>query len=187
MACNLTRGFALGCRDNVGGINKIYIGNFDGLNEIKTAVTVSGGEVTALGSTGGALFEYDMPMGNASFSETVAQSRSNGTIFYEPTITLKLHKHCKELRNELIELGQARLIIIAEMNINNGTKNEWVLCGYNNGMMLESSNNQSGTAFGDFTGLELTFKGMEQDPSYYGDATVASEAITVTPGAFGQL
>jgi hypothetical protein len=184
MACNLTRGFALGCRDNVGGINKIYIGNFDGANAVP--VTTAAGEVTAVASSGGDLYTYDFPMGNASFSETVAQSRANGTIFYEPTVTLKLHKHCAALRNELVLLGQARTIIFVELNHTDGTNNTVYALGLTNGMMLETSNNQSGTAFGDYTGLELSFKGMEQAPAYVCDNTMASYAVTLTSGAFGQ-
>ena len=107
MACDLTRGFALGCRDNVGGVNAIYIGNYDGGSAV--SLTTASGAFTDYTGT---FYKYDFPMGNATYTETVAQSRSNGTIFYEPNVTLKLHKMCAAARNELRLLGQARTIIV---------------------------------------------------------------------------
>jgi len=184
MACDLTRGFALGCRDNVGGVNAIYIGNYDTAASNTVVVTSAAGAFSAVTGT---VFRYEIPMGNATYTETVAQSRSNGTIFYEPNVTLKLHKLCASARNELRLLGQARSIIFVELNLLDASGNNTVIClGEQNGMMLESSNIQSGTAFGDYVGMEMAFKGMEQEPSTVGSVTMAAAAVTVTPGTFGQ-
>ena len=57
--------------------------------------------------------------------------------------------------------------------------------GEQNGMMLESSNIQSGTAFGDYVGMEMAFKGMEQEPSKIG-TDLAAMTGTITSGSFGQ-
>ena len=128
-----------------------------------------------------------MPMGNATFSETAATSRQNGTIFYEPTVTVKLHKMCVNLRNELKLLGHARTVIIVELNMLDGAGNNIALVvGKENGMMLDASNAQSGTAFGDYVGQELTFKGMEQDPYHVVDTGVSSlSSATFSAGTFG--
>ena len=49
MACDITSGFALGCRDNAGGIKTLYI--LSGSLPV-TGVTETSGEVTDLTGTG---------------------------------------------------------------------------------------------------------------------------------------
>lgn len=185
MACNLTKGFALGCRNNVGGVSKVYIGNWDGPEEMLTAITASDGALTAISAAAGDVFQYDQEIGQATFTETVAQSRSNGTIFYEPTVTIKLNKHCANVRNELLILGASKQVIFVELNMDDGTNNIVYMLGFKNGMMLEASNLQSGAAFGDYTGLEMTFKGAEPEPSYVANNTMANYSVTITQGAYG--
>ena len=41
MACDITSGFALGCRDNTGGIKAIYILSGSNLSGALTGITVS--------------------------------------------------------------------------------------------------------------------------------------------------
>jgi len=76
MACNLTAGFTLDCKDSVGGVKAIHLVDF-----ASTGFTVSGGEVTATTIASGSVYTYEMPKGVGSMTTTTNVSQENGTVF----------------------------------------------------------------------------------------------------------
>ena len=54
MACILSTGFTLDCRDSIGGVDEVWIGELDALNT--TTFAVSAGAVTVMAMTGGKKF-----------------------------------------------------------------------------------------------------------------------------------
>jgi hypothetical protein len=83
----------------------------------------------------------------------------NGTIFYQQDLQIVLNKMTAALRNELRLLGQNRLMaIVLDRN------NVYWLLGSLNGLELSAGTGQSGTAFGDRNGFDVTFTGMEEQP-----------------------
>ena len=111
------------------------------------------------------MFKYALPRGTGSFTETIQPSVENGTVFYEPSVNIKLHKMTVGDRNEIKLLAQNRLIIFVETNavIANGHTNIWCL-GKENGMELSAGTTQTGAGFGDMNGYNLTFTGAESEP-----------------------
>tara|TARA_R100000655_G_scaffold10081_1_gene24595 strand:+ start:200 stop:751 length:552 start_codon:yes stop_codon:yes gene_type:complete len=170
MACELTKGRALDCRDVVGGIKAVYF-----VQHEDATITTASGEVTDIDLTTN-LFKYTLPRGTGSFTETIQPSVENGTVFYEPVVNIKLHKLTVGDRNEIKLLAQNRLVIFVEMNLKhgNGKSNIWCL-GTENGMELTAGSAASGAAFGDMNGYDLTFTGAESDP------VTLVESYTTTP------
>ena len=160
MACELTKGRGLDCRDGIGGIKAVY---FVQLEDITTLTTV-GGELTALTITSD-LFKYNLARGTGSYTEGVNVSTENGTLFFQPEVNIKLHKMTLADQNELKLLAQNRrlVIFIETNNVNANGKRTILAAGTINGMELTAGTVQSGVAFGDMNGYDLTFTGMEPD------------------------
>lgn len=158
MACALTTGFTLDCRDAVGGLKTVYfieIGNVD-------TYTESSGTITAITKVSGKVFrKYELVNDTASFTETVTGSRANGTIFYAQTLQVVLNKLRVAVRNEVKLLAQNRLVAVVET-----MEGSAFLLGKANGLTLDGGTSASGTAFGDRNGYQLDFSGNEVEPMY---------------------
>ena len=162
MACNLTKGRNITCRDGIGGIKRIYLAQHDEL----TSYTAASGELTDfdLGS-GDDIYQYTLKRGTAGVTETVNPSSENGTIFYTHSVNIKLHDLTKEDQNEIKLLGQQRMVIFAELNQLTSTgKNVILAMGLDNGMELSAGTSTSGVALGDMAGYDWTFESQEPNP-----------------------
>jgi len=162
MACNLTKGRQITCRDTVGGVKALYFAQHDEL----TAYTAASGEVTDF-DLGGSddVYKYLVKRGTAGVTETINASSENGTVFYTPSVNIKLHKLTKEDQNEIKLLASQRLVIFAELNeLNSGGKNVILACGLDNGMELSAGTNSSGVSLGDLNGYDWTFESQEPNP-----------------------
>ena len=164
MACELTKGRALDCKDVMGGVKNIYFAQHEDLT-----ITHSAGALTQIAGAGGysaGYYRYRIPKGQANFVETIQSSVENGTVFYEGAITLNLHKLGLNDRNEIKLLGGNRLVIFVEFNqIRSTGKNLIMVCGLENGLELTTGVATSGVGFSDMTGYNLTFSGMESFPA----------------------
>ena len=174
MACELTKGRSLDCKDIVGGIRAVYF-----VQKEDVLWTESSGSITDLEFAGGAsatLYKYNLVRGTGSYTETITASAENGTVFYEPSFNIKLHKLTTADQQEIKLLAQNRLVVFVESNAINSAGKRVILClGQVNGMELTTATGVTGIAFGDMNGYDLTFVGMEDSPS----ATVAD--YTTTP------
>jgi hypothetical protein len=182
MACELTKGRQLDCRDIMGGVKNIYFAQHE-----DATVTTSAGEVTDLDITTN-LFKYSLVRGTASFTETIQPSQENGTLFFEPSVTIKLHKMTVSDRNEIKLLAQNRLLVFVELNQvqGNGQNQIWCL-GKEHGLELSAGTTASGQAFADMVGYDLTFSGAESEPCLlvqsYTTAPFDNAGFTVTVSA----
>jgi hypothetical protein len=156
MSCALTTGYALGCRDSVGGIKTIYV---QGWNATGTVNTNGSGTVTGFTGFSSGFYEYDLTKATSSLTETLNASIENGSIYYTPEVTFTINKLQVAVRNELRLLARNRLLVIVQDNNNR----YWVL-GAANGLEATAGTAGSGTAFGDRSGYEMTLTGMEPDP-----------------------
>ena len=162
MACNLTKGRNITCRDGIGGIKAVYLVQHDEL----TSYVAASGEVTDLDlGSGDDIYKYTLKRGTGSITETATGSSENGTIFYTHSCNVKLHDLTKEDQNEIKLLGQQRLVMFAELNqLSSGGKNKIVAMGLDNGMELTTGTGTSGVALGDMSGYDWTFEGQEPNP-----------------------
>ena len=100
MACNLTQGFTLDCKDAVGGIKSIHL-----IDWVADGFAISDGEVTGITATGtvvsGSTYTYELPKGVGSMTTTTNVSQENGTVFNQTDIVARLRKLSTTKRNEL--------------------------------------------------------------------------------------
>ena len=162
MACNITGGVTLDCVDQNGGIEKIFIAN--GPAE---SFTESAGTITAITVGGSALtpsdfFEFEVPRQTSSFTETINVSQENGTLFYDQALTMILNKRDAAVRDQILLLSQNNEMVVVFKD-NNG---KYWSVGVARGAYMTAGTNVSGVAYGDRSGSELTFSGMEEQPSF---------------------
>ena len=147
MACtNLTRGRGLDCNRISGGVKKIFFSVFDP-NVSYTYDATHKLEIDAIDWNGSTIYEYVMPLGVASITDTITGSRGNGTIFYTPTVNIILNRLTKEDQNEIKLLGQTKVRIFAQLNqqLSNG-HDVFIALGMANGMELNTGTIDSGAA-----------------------------------------
>ena len=164
MACNLTQGFTLDCKDAVGGIKSIHL-----IDWASTGFTVSGGEVTATTVVSGDVYTYELPKGVGSMTTTTNVSQENGTVFNQTDIVARLRKLSTTKRNELKLLAQNRVFCIVKDN----NDNYW-LAGNEYGCDITAMTSESGTAMGDVQGYNFTLSAIEAESPYLVQAAVAT-------------
>jgi hypothetical protein len=151
MACDLTKGRALPCRESVGGIRAVYFVDFGDLGTI----TLTSDEVTDMAGTFSA-YKYELK-GASSVSQTINASRENGTVFFEQVVNLTLPQLSKEDNNELKLMAYGRPHIVVEDYNGNA-----YLVGRENGADVTGGTIVSGAAMGDLSGYTLDFSAMER-------------------------
>ena len=175
MACTaLTKGRGLDCNRISGGVKKVFFSVFD--EDVSYTYDATNPlEIDAIDWNGTTIYEYVMPLGVASITDTLTGSRENGTIFNTPTCNIMLNKLTKEDQNEIKLLAKSKVRIFAELNqqLTNG-HNVFIALGMSNGMELNAGTMDSGAAFGDRNGYTLTFDGLEPIPfAFLEDYTTA--------------
>jgi len=177
MACDITSGFQLGCRDNTGGLKSIYI-----LSGSITSISGSQGLITSI-SGSGVWYEFQLFRQTSNYSEELVATPENGTIVYNQTCNAVFFKMQTSVRNQVRVLAQnPNLAIIIETQ--NGSENgaaRWFLMGQVNGSQLLSGTAQTGTAFSDLNGYNLVFSGNEPNPA----SEVSGSASTFTGSLSG--
>lgn len=157
MSCLIDSGYELGCRDNIGGIQVAYIGNFD-----SGQTYTLDGDNNITGVTGSvSYYTFEQEMENGEFNQAGAYSTENGTVFFTQTLNLMLHKNDATLRNQLLVLSQANLSIIVK-----DQRGEYWLMGYQNGCRVIEGSQNTGRAFADMNGVTITFEGREPEPAH---------------------
>ena len=111
MSCSLTTGYALGCRDSVGGIKTVFVQAFNPTGSVNTN---GSGTVTGFTGFSSGFYEYDLTKATSSMTETLNASMENGTLFYTPEVTFTINKLQVAVRNELRLLARNRLLAIVQ-------------------------------------------------------------------------
>ena len=179
MACDLTQGRKVPCKDVVGGITKVYFVDFGDLG----TVTETDDEITDLSGTFSA-YEYDVK-GDSSLEQTITSSRENGTTFFEQALTLSLPKLSKEDNKEikLMAFGRPHICVVDY----NGNA---MLVGLEHGADVTGGTIATGAAMGDMSGYTLNFTGQElKIANFIAGATAAdpfagmsSATVTIVQG-----
>lgn len=178
MACALTQGFNLDCREGIGGLKEVYIIELANV----TAVTESSGMVTAITkATGTRFWKYSLVRETSSATEAISGNEQNGTIFYDQTLNIILNKRQASVRNEVMLLAKNFLMIVGVENQQSSSGvNRAFLYGRDQGLQLLTGNSETGVAWADRNGYTLPFNGKEQELAPEVDA--ATVATLETPG-----
>ena len=173
MACNLTAGIPLGCRDNAGGVANAWITDFSNI----ASITQSTGDTITNISGSGTFYAFELIRTSSQFTETVNASLQAGTVFYQDELVTYFAKMTQEKRNILKVLAQNQKLAIV-FSDNNG---EYWFMGQNYGSFISAGSQVSGQNLGDANGLNMTFQALEQFPinSLSGPLSSVVTGITV--------
>lgn len=157
LSCYVTSNIAKQCRNNVGGISKVYV-----LAACLTGITEDAEQfIETVGAVSGFCYQYEFEKQTSSWTENITGSLENGTIFFESQLTLVFFKLQQDIRNQVKLLGQnTNLKIFVETN-----DGSIFFLGERFGLTLTSGSAATGTAFGDRNGYELVFTGLEPEPA----------------------
>ena len=172
MACALTQGYTLDCKESIGGIKAVW---FIPFADVTTITEASGVVTTITKSAGKVFYKYQLVKQTSSLTENITASVENGTVFYAQELSIILNKLQANTRNEILLLAQNTLVAVAKDN--NGKY--WYL-GKTRGLDLTAGNSGTGTAEGDRSGYTLTFTGAEAALAPAVASNVA--AALTTPG-----
>ena len=172
MACNLTAGIQLGCRDNTGGLATLWITDY---TNVTSLTSNTGDTITAISGTG-TFYEFQLIRTSSQLTETVNASLENGTVFYQGEIVTYFSKLGQDKRNILKTLAQSqRLAIVAEDN--NG---QYFYLGQTYGCFISAGTSVTGKALGDANGYNMTFQYLEPNPMNQLSGSLASITTGIT-------
>lgn len=156
MACNLTGGIALGCRDNTGGLKTMWITDF---SNILSITSNTGDTITAISGTG-TFYEFQLIRTSSQHTETVNASLENGTVFYQGETVTFFAKLEQAKRNILKTLAQSQQLAVV-IEDNNG---DYFLLGQTYGCFVTAGTSVTGLNLGDRAGYNITFGYLEPNP-----------------------
>jgi hypothetical protein len=158
MSCTLTQGSTIGCLKSVGGIKKLYIGDFNDL----ASYTATAGVITAVALTAEKqMWTYNVEKQNCAFAQEVKKSLEAGTIYYETKVDWTMKKMTAAMNQELSALLSARLFVAFKDN--NGIN--WIT-GLENCMDAMTAPTGTGKMFSDLNGYTIGLTGQEPEMAY---------------------
>ena len=197
MACDITRGRLIDCKDAIGGLKAIYIcknynTNISAVATINTTEMTTAGFATWSGQSGSAttVFKYDLVPNLSSMTVTVNSDNANGTTFFTQALSVTLQKIDHDMTNELRLIAYSRSQIFVQDALDNV-----YLLGIDNGCHVSGGTVVTGAAKGDMTGYTLEWSAEERNalvqlPASAGAATAKypfdgltdESALTITVG-----
>jgi len=165
MACDITRGRLIDCKDSIGGLKAIYICKAYN-NNIEQVAAISGTEMTDAGfdvwsAQVGAktiVFKYDLVQNLSSMTVNVNSDNANGTAFFEQTLSVTLQKIDHDMTNELRLMAYSRSQIFVQDSMDNV-----FLLGMINGCHVTGGTVVTGVAKGDMSGYTIEWSAQEND------------------------
>lgn len=155
LLCELTTDLILDCKDSMGGISEIYIAK----RSLLTGIATSGDIVTDFTfQAGSGFFHYKLRDEAGQFNQESQGEETNGTHFYERTLSIPVDMLTTVNRNEMMAL--AKIYSIAVVLDNNGRY--WLL-GDGRGLRdAYGSSGGSGQAKADRSGFEINLVDHEK-------------------------
>tara|TARA_R100000664_G_scaffold27996_1_gene38980 strand:- start:19 stop:615 length:597 start_codon:yes stop_codon:yes gene_type:complete len=198
MACDITRGRLIDCKDSIGGLKAIYIAKAYA-NNVEKVATIANTEMTAGGfatwssASGSAttVFKYDLVPNLSSMTVNINSDNANGTTFFEQTLSVTLQKIDHDMTNELRLMAYSR----SQIFVQDSNDNVFLL-GLVDGCHVSGGTVVTGTAKGDLTGYTIEWAAQETnaliqikpgtdktDAKYPFDELSDVAALTITPGS----
>ena len=169
MACLVTKGRKLYCKQFQGGLFKVWFMNFG----VGTPVLDANNVVTNL--SGATVYEYELK-GVSKFTQDMTSLAENGTTFVTQTLTLDLQGADYNTHNEIKLIAHGRPQVVVQDNFGNA----W-LAGRLRGFDLTSSVFDQGAALGDKYGYTLTLVAKENEyANFLSGSTIANAFVGLT-------
>lgn len=177
-SCAVNSGYAIECRDSVGGVEVVYLIENSALYDASgnSRVTESSGTITALTkNTGKRFYKFEVPRGTANTGNGITSSIENGTFFFTHRVQFPINDRSASTRNIVTTLAKNRLTFVTKEG-----DGSYRMYGKEFGLQLETSEAGSGTALADRNGFLLTFSSQEREDFLIVPANIA--ATLETPG-----
>ena len=174
MACNLTRGLLVDCKDQIGGLKKIYFvksfcsdilgrATFNNTNPLQMDdAGIENWDIKediGSGVDGVQVFQYDLRPNLSSMTVNFNSDPATGTTFFEQTLSISLQKLSVAQTNELKLVAYNRSqVFVLDQNDN------VFLLGISNGVDVSGGTAVTGVAKGDMTGFTLELRAEEKEP-----------------------
>ena len=196
MACDITRGRLIDCKDSIGGLTAIYIAKSYS-NNVSAVATVNATEMTTAGFAtwsccGGTVevFKYDLVPNLSSMTVNIQSDNANGTTFFNQTLSVTLQKIDHDMTNELRLMAYSRSQIFVQDENDNV-----FLLGIDGGCHVTGGTVITGAAKGDLTGYTIEWGAEEKnaliqlpafisigDAKFPFDGLSDESALTITKG-----
>lgn len=176
--CAIAFGRKEECKDSISGIQAIYIINF-GIDPSNVTYNTPTNEDEILDITGvSTVYKYELK-GQNGFEQTINSSRDNGTTFFTQTLTIALKRQDPITHLTFKQLAYSRPHVIVHTR-----NNQFFIAGLFEGCDVNTGSINTGTAYGDFNGYNLTFEANEKLPANFLDCTSEADLLaTVLNGA----
>ena len=196
MACDITRGRLIDCKDTIGGLKAIYIAKSYS-NDVSASATINATEMTTAGFAnwsccGGTVevFKYDLVQNLSSLTVTINSDNANGTTFFTQALSVTLQKIDHDMTNELRLMAYSR----SQIFVQDANDNVFLL-GIDNGCHVSGGTVITGVGKGDLNGYTIEWSAEENNaliqlPASAGAATAKypfdgltdESALTITVG-----
>ncbi|HWY35504.1 MAG TPA: hypothetical protein VNX68_12735 [Nitrosopumilaceae archaeon] len=185
--CGPTSGLALPCKTFMPGLRRIFIASFysgSSIGDNFTYTTDVNSVITAGTLTTGFFYQYDLTKEAGETQDAMHFNPQNGTTSYESTINVYLSQYSTAVRNKIVTLGKAKLLLITEDRNGQyfvyGTDGTGVVPSTSNGVDLMESTATSGKAYGaDQNGYNLVFNCTEKVPALEISSTVIAGLTSI--------
>ena len=165
MACDITRGRLIDCKDSIGGLKAIYIAksysnNVSAVATINTTEMTNAGFATWSSQSGGktTVFKYDLVQNLSSLTVNINSDNANGTTFFEQTLSVVLQKIDHDMTNELRLMAYSR----SQIFVQDSNDNVYLL-GIDGGCYVTGGTVVTGTAKGDMSGYTIEWGAEEKN------------------------
>ena len=186
MACNLTRGRLVDCKDVIGGIKTVYFTE-SYCSDVRAEATFGSGDTANTMTAGGFanwdivssgkvnVMKYDLRPDLSSVTINLQSDPATGTTFFEQTLALTLQKQTAADSNQmrLIAYNRPQIFVL-------DTNDNCYLLGMDNGCDMTSGTVVSGAAKGDMPGYTFGFVAKEKEAQIWLPAT-AGQGTTLFP------
>lgn len=179
MACAITSGYEIECRESVGGVETVYLIENSALYDASgnSRVTSASGTVTAITKdTAKRFWKFEVPRATASTSNGITSSQENGTFFFTHQVVFPVNQRNASMRNIVTTLAKNRCTFVTKEG-----DGLFKMFGVEFGLTLDNSEGSSGIALADRNGYMLTFSSQEREDFLIVPANIA--ATLETPGA----
>ena len=164
MACDITRGRLIDCKDSIGGLKAIYIAKSYS-NNVSAVATINATEMTTAGFAtwsccGGTVevFKYDLVQNLSSLTVTINSDNANGTTFFTQALSVTLQKIDHDMTNELRLMAYSR----SQIFVQDANDNVYLL-GIDGGCYVTGGTVVTGTAKGDLNGYTIEWGAEEKN------------------------
>ena len=157
MSCEISSGRIVDCKDQIGGISRVFIGNYADMINNATWAADTNDTVTAIAAQD--FYQFDVRPETSSMTVTYASDPANGTTFFEQALSLTFQKL------DATDIADIRALCQGRPNIwvMDNNDNIWLL-GAEFGCNVTGGNLVTGASFSDLTGYTIDFSGRESNP-----------------------